>query len=99
MHDWPLAVSICSDDFAYRAKIDPIIRGAFARFAVGELMDYRLCVGSFLTKRGGGSVAVAVHNDTSPERAKIPSPHECSIRSGWLNRMMRFSKPATSEAE
>jgi hypothetical protein len=64
-HDIPLAVSICSNDFAYRAKIDPEIRAAFAAFAARELIDYRLCVGSFLTKRGDGTKAVAVHNDTS----------------------------------
>ncbi|MDQ6944546.1 MAG: phytanoyl-CoA dioxygenase family protein [Candidatus Eremiobacteraeota bacterium] len=63
--DIPFAVSVCSDDFAYRAKIDPEIRAAFAGFAARELIDYRLCVGSFLTKRGDGGTAVAVHTDTT----------------------------------
>jgi len=63
--DLPFAVSVCSDDFAYRAKIDPEIRAAFAGFAARELVDYRLCVGSFLTKRGDGGTAVALHTDTS----------------------------------
>lgn len=64
-HDLPFAVSVCSDDFAYRAKIDPEIRAAFAGFAARELIDYRLCVGSFLTKRGDGGTAVALHTDTT----------------------------------
>jgi Phytanoyl-CoA dioxygenase (PhyH) len=64
-HDLPFAVSVCSDDFAYRAKIDPEIRAEFAGFAVRELIDYRLCAGGFLTKRGDGGRAVAVHNDTT----------------------------------
>jgi hypothetical protein len=63
--DVPFAVSVCSDDFAYRDKIDPEIRAAFAGFAARELNDYRLCVGSFLTKRGDGGTAVAVHTDTT----------------------------------
>jgi hypothetical protein len=64
-HDVPVAVSVCSDDFAYRAKIDPEIRDAFAGFAARELIDYRLCVGSFITKRGVGGPAIGVHNDTT----------------------------------
>ena len=64
-HDLPLAVSVCSDDYAYRAKIDPEIRAAFAGFAARELIDYRLCVGSFLTKRGVGGPAIGLHTDTS----------------------------------
>jgi phytanoyl-CoA dioxygenase PhyH len=63
--DLPLAVSICSNDFAHRAKIDPEIRAAFAGFAARELIDYRLCVGSFLTKRGDGSASVTAHTDTT----------------------------------
>ena len=64
-NDPPFAVSVCSDDFAYRARIDPEIRAALAGYAARELMDYRLCVGSFLIKRAGGTRAVAVHTDTS----------------------------------
>ena len=63
--DLPFAVSICSDDFAHRAKIDPEIRAAFIGFVSRELSDYRLCVGSFLTKRGDGGTAVSLHTDTS----------------------------------
>ena len=63
--DTPFTVSVCSDDFAYRAKIDPEIRAAFAGFVARELIDYRLCVGSFLTKRGDDGTAVEIHTDTT----------------------------------
>lgn len=63
--DLPFAVSVCSDDFAFRAKIDPEIRAAFAGFAARELIDYRLCVGSFLTKRGDDGPAIDLHTDTT----------------------------------
>lgn len=64
-HDLPFAVSVCSDDFAFRDKIDPEIRAAFAGFAARELIDYRLCVGSFLTKRGDVGPAIDLHTDTT----------------------------------
>lgn len=63
--DVPFAVSVCSDDFAYRDTIDPVIRAAFAGFVARELIDYRLCVGSFLTKRGDGAPALELHRDTT----------------------------------
>jgi hypothetical protein len=63
--DVPFAVSVCSDDFGYRAKIDPEIRAAFAGFVTRELKEYRICVGSFLTKRGHDGTSVAVHTDTT----------------------------------
>jgi hypothetical protein len=63
--DLPVAVSILSEDFSYRSKIDPEIRAAFAGFADGELLNYRLCVGSFLTKRGDGGKALSLHTDTT----------------------------------